>query len=126
MDAQTQASLTADASERTLQDDLRLLAADAKALAEAEVAYQKARAGFAGSELPRIAMLGIVAAVLAFFALMALTVGAVLSLTPVLGPWGATAAVVGGLLFIAALCAGVAVLRWKFVAGLLSDKGDRP
>lgn len=114
----------ADASERSLTDDLRQLAADARVLASAEVAYQKSRAAFAGQEVKRIAVLGVLAAVLVFFALMALTLGLVLALTPILTAWGATATVVGGLLIVAALCALMASGRWKRMTALLSDETD--
>ena len=44
------------------------------------------------------------ALVLAFFALVALTVGLVIALTPMIGALGATLAVFGGLLVIALVC----------------------
>ncbi len=112
------------ARERSLRDDLESLAAEARVLAEAELAYQKSRAALAGRETPRIAALGLLAAVLAFFALMALVLGAVLALTPALGAWGATGAVTGGLLLAALLCAGIAALRWKRMTRTLGKGGD--
>ena len=111
-----------EARERSLEEDLRQLAEDARALAEAELAYQKSRAAFAGQEAKRIAILGAMAAVLVFFALMALTFGLVFALTPLLTAWGATAAVVGGLLLVAVLCGLIAVSRWKYMAAKLSNK----
>ena len=108
--------------ERSLEDDLRQLAEDARALAEAELAYQKSRAAFVGQEAKRMAILGAMAAVLVFFALMALTFGLVFALTPLLTAWGATAAVVGGLLLVAALCGLIAVSRWKYMAAKLSNQ----
>lgn len=117
-------SRTADASERSLTEDLRQLADDARALARAEIAYQKSRAVFAGQEVKWIAILGLLAAVLVFFALMALTLGLVLALTPILTAWGATAAVFVGLLAVAGLCALLAASRWKNMAATLSDEAD--
>lgn len=114
----------ADASERSLSGDLRQLAADARELAKAELTYQKSRAAFAGQETKRIAVLGVLAAVLIFFALMALTLGLVLALTPILTAWGATAAVAGGLLVVAMICALTASGRWKRMMSLLSDGGE--
>src|SRR5690606_10872014 len=73
-----------DPADRSLADDLRRLSEDARALARAELAYQKSRAAFAGQEAKRIALLGLLAGVLTFFALMALTLGLVLALTPLL------------------------------------------
>lgn len=112
----------ANTNERSLSDDLRQLAADARVLAKAEVAYQKSRAAFAGQEARRIAVLGVLAAVLVFFALMALTLGLVLALTPILTAWGATAAVVAALLVVAGICALMASGRWKRMMALLSDE----
>lgn len=114
---------THEASERSLADDLRQLADDARALAQAEMAYQKSRAAFAGQETRGIAVLGLLAAVLAFFALMALVVGLIVALAPLLTAWGATAVCFGGLLLLAGLCAGMARSRWKRMVALLSDQG---
>ena len=118
------AGAAGEARDRSLQDDLRQLADDARALAEAELAYQKSRAAYAGQEARRIAVLGLLVAVLAFFALMALTLGLVLALTPMLTAWGATAAVCGGLLVIAMLCALLAAMRWKRLTATLSDEAQ--
>ena len=112
------------ARERSLHDDLTALASEARALAEAELAYHKARAAYAGQEAPRIALLGLFAAVVAFFALMALVLGTVLALSPVIGAWGATAAVTGGLLVGALLLAWLAVLRLRGLSRTLGDGGE--
>ena len=109
------------ARERSLQEDLRLLADDARVLAQAELAYQKSRAAFAGQEAGRIALLGVLAAVLVFFALMALTLGVVLALTPVLGAWGATAAATGGLLLVAAILGMIVASRVRHMKATLTD-----
>lgn len=102
-----------------LTDEIRQLATEARALAEAEAAYQKSRAAFAGSTIPRVIALAVLAAVLGFFALMALTLGAVLALTPMLGAWGAAGAVAGSLLLIALICLALAAARWKWMASIL-------
>ena len=113
-----------EAAERSLEEDLRQLADDARALAQAELAYQKSRAAFAGREAGRMAILGVAAAVFLFFALMALTLGLVIALTPALTAWGATAAVSGGLLLIALVCALIAAARWKYMTAALSDRSS--
>jgi uncharacterized membrane protein YqjE len=115
---------TADASDRSLEEDLRQLASEARAFAAAEVAYQKSRAAFAGQQARSIALLGLLAAVLVFFALMALTVGLVIALTPLITAWGATAAVFGGLLIAAAICALLAFRTWKRMMAALSNETD--
>ena len=109
----------AEARDRSLADDLRALVDDGKALAQAELAYQKSRAAFAGSGAKAIVLLGALAAALVFFALMALTVGLVVALTPLLTAWGATGASFAGLLLAAFLCAQLAAWRWRRLARTL-------
>jgi hypothetical protein len=115
---------SADASQRSLEEDLRRLAEDARVLAIAEVAYQKSRAAYAGQQAKSITLLGLLAGVLVFFALMALTVGLVIALTPLITAWGATAVVFGGLLIAAGICAMMALGTWKRMMTALSDEVD--
>jgi Flp pilus assembly protein TadB len=109
-----------------LVDDLRQLAEDGRTLLEAELAYQKSRAALAGKAAGSIAGWGALALALVFFALLAMVTGLILALTPQLGPWGAMAAVVLGLLVAAALAGGVAARRWQRTAAQLADKGETP
>lgn len=117
MDAQTAPPALATGAEEDadtggltgLVADVRQLAADAKTLAEAELAYQASRAKVAGSAARNMALFGVAAFVLAFFALGALTVGLLLALTPLVTAWGATAIVVG-LLALGALACVMAVM----------------
>lgn len=115
-----------DAAERSLTEDLRQLAVDAARLAQAEADYQKSRAAFAGGTIKGIVLLIVLAAVLVFFALMALTLGLVLALTPVIGAWLATAAVVGGLLLIAIASLLIALSRWRWMVGVLDFQKKEP
>lgn len=110
----------------TLEEDLRQLAGDGRAWVEAELAWHKARALFAGKQLGTIALLGLLAIALAFFALMALVFGTVLALVPVLTAWGATAAVTLGLLLAAALIGLLAALRARRMVRLIADKQAEP
>lgn len=109
-------------SERSLVDDLRLLADDARAFARAEYAYQKSRGFHAGQELKRAVIFTALAVACIIVALMALTMGAVFALTPVLTAWGATAAVVLSLLVLAAVFAVIASTRLRRTAAVL--EGD--
>ena len=109
----------------TLGDDLRQLIDDGRALAAAELAWQKSRAAYVGKQAGGIAMLGLLAASLAFCALMALIFGLVLALTPLLTAWGAMGAVVGGLLLAALICGSVVALRVRRVTRLIADRRDR-
>lgn len=106
----------------TLTEDLRLLAQDARALAEAEIAFQKSRVAYASAEGRKIALFGVVALLLAFFGAMALVVGTVIALGPVLTPWGAMAAVTLVLLVGAALCGLSAKARLSRTIQAVSDK----
>ena len=110
----------------TLEDDLRQLIDDGRALVEAELAWQKARAVFAGKQAGGIALFGLLALALAFFALMALVFGLVLALVPLLTAWGAMAAVTGGLLLAAALVGLLAALRARRMVRLIADRKAKP
>jgi hypothetical protein len=105
--------------------DIRQLASDAKTLAEAELAYQTSRAKVAGEAARNVAIYGVVAFVLAFFALGALTVGLLLALTPLVTAWGATAIVVGVLLIGAVACVMAALGRIKRLRGVLAGTAEK-
>lgn len=122
---QTDALADIDPAARSLTGDLRQLAERGRTLAVAEAAYQKARATYAGREIKTISLLGVFAFLFVFFALMALTVGLVIALTPVLTAWGATAAVAGGLIVLALLCALTAASRWRaMIAAVVEPARD--
>jgi hypothetical protein len=112
-----------EARQRHLEDDLRALIGDGLAYAKAEAELQKARARHATGSIKGIALFGVIALVLVFFSLVALTVGLVIALTPLLTAFGATAAVFGGLLVIAAICAWLAASRWARLVAALSNPG---
>lgn len=77
--------------------------ADAKALAGAEVELYKAKFGDKLTAWKSAAIFFTIAGVLALAALIALLVGLILTLTPLVGPGGATAIVIGATLLIAAV-----------------------
>ena len=120
-DPQITATEPHDAS---LGDDLRQLVEDARAFAEAELAWQKARAAYAGRAAAGIALFGALAAAFALFVLVAVTVGLLLALTPTLGAWGALVAVGGGLLLAALLCGAAAALRLRRTVRLIADRPE--
>ena len=111
---------TAEA-DRSLADDLRQLAEDGKSFAAAEAAYQKARVAYAAGQVRGLAIRGALAAALAFFALMALTFGLVLGLSPLLTVWGATAVVFGAMLLLALLFAASASAKWRGMVRMLGQ-----
>lgn len=110
-----------DPSDRSLIADLRLLAGDARTLAEAELAYQKSRAGAFAGGLGKIAGLGALAVLLVALALVALVVGLVIALTPILTAWGATAVVTIALLALALIMALWARSSWASLIALLEQ-----
>ena len=57
-------------------------------------------------------------------ALIGLTVGLIIALTPIVTAWGATALVAGGLLLAGALTASAAMKRWRRLSGALTPKGE--
>jgi hypothetical protein len=107
-----------------LLDELRQLGEDARTYAEAELAFQKSRAAILAAGARDMALLGLAGFVLVVFALVGLTVGALLALMPVLGAWGATGAVVGTLLLVALICVGLAQRRLRGIKALLAAAKD--
>lgn len=74
--------------------------ASGRAYAEAEIDRQKLRAGVVVSGARDTAILAGIALVLALATVTALLVGLIVALTPLLGAWGATGAVIGGALLV--------------------------
>jgi len=114
------------ASPGSLGDDLRLLVAGARDYAAAEAAFHRARASVAGQGLKRIVPLALLALAFAFLALMAVPVGLVLGLAPLVGPWIAMGLAVLALLVLALLFALLALGKWRDLKRALSagEAGD--
>jgi uncharacterized membrane protein YqjE len=100
---------TPEGEKPSLLSDVEALVADGKTYAEAELAFQKTRLLYASDKVKSAAIFTGIAAVFVVMAIVALVLGAVLALTPLIGPLGATAAVFLALL----VCAGVLVLMAK-------------
>lgn len=79
--------------EPSLSDDISGLIDDGKTYVEAELAFQKSRLSFALGKGRKAAFLGLLALGFLHLALIALVVGAVIALSPLLTPIGATLAV---------------------------------
>lgn len=92
-----------DARDVSLTEEIAALVEDGKNYAEAELAFQKTRAGFVANRGKSAALYGLFALGFIHLALIALVVGVLLGLIPVLGAWGATAVVVGVLLLVAVI-----------------------
>lgn len=106
-----------------LKDDVAALVEDARTYAAAEIAFQKTRAGLAGKSAARVALSLLLALVLLNLALIALAVGAVIALAPLVTIWGAIAIVVGVLLAGVALLLLRAAAEGRTIAALFGD-GD--
>lgn len=100
----------------------RTLLEDGQTLLAAEIEFQKARAGFVLGRAKGILVLGALALALLFFALMALVVGLLLALAPLIGPWGALAAVVLGILALSGLSVLGVVRRIGAITRALKGK----
>jgi hypothetical protein len=99
----------------TLDVELSELYASGKSAMDTELAFQKARAALALKLVGRIAGYGALVCALLFFVLMALVVGLLLALGPVLGAWGALGVVMVGLV----VATGAAALAAKATLGRL-------
>jgi hypothetical protein len=108
----------------SLRDDVAALVEDARTYAEAELAFQKTRAALVAKHSGKAIAALVLALVLLHIALIALAVGAVIALAPLVTIWGAILIVVGAML------AGVAVLVWaalrdgKLLAALFASGDD--
>ena len=106
----------------SLLADIDALFEDGKTYVEAEIAYQKSRAGFTANRLKWALIYGAAAFGLIHLALIGLTVGAVIALAPLVGPWIATGVVVmlllvAAMFFVLRLRARLAEVRSAFDHG---------
>lgn len=85
--------------EPSLVDDVVNLFEDGKTYLEAEAAFQKSRGGYIANRLKYAVGYAAAAFGVLHLALIALTVGVVLALIPIIGPWLATL-LVGGVLML--------------------------
>lgn len=125
-DVETTERTAVGPEDRSLIEDLRLLTLEARSLAEAEVAYQKSRAGVFGSGIGKIAALVAIALLLLGLALVALVVGLLLALTPLLSAWGATALVTLGLSAVAAGVCFWVRSSWRGLLARITDNETAP
>lgn len=110
------------AGDDSLLGGARALFEDGQTLLAAEIEFQKARAGFVLGRAKGILVLAALALVLLFFALMALVMGLLLALAPLIGPWGALAVVVLGLLALTGLSVLGVVRRIGAISRALKGK----
>jgi len=111
-------------AQRSLVDDIEDLVHDARTYFDAELTYQKTRASFVGTCIKRVIGMGLAALLVATFALIALTVGLIIALTPYLTAWGATAVVAGALLLGVALLARAVAGAWRELMAAIHEDGE--
>jgi hypothetical protein len=106
---------------------LRGLYADGREMIDAEIGFQKARVSAAGRQVRTMALLAVVGIILISCALIALVVGTMIALIPLLGAWGAMGTTVAGSLVLAGLCFWLAAGRVSKVSALFaSDPEPEP
>ncbi len=99
-------------SDGSLSEDIVALIDDGKTYVEAEVTFQKTRLAFAADRGKSGMLFGICAFAVLHLALVALVVGAIFALTPLITALGATALVAGALLVAGAVLAVKAKSRF--------------
>ena len=113
----------AEAVGPSLADDVLALLEDGKTYAEAEMAYQKSRAGFAANRIKGAIAFGLGAFGVFHLALIAMTVGLVIALVPLVGPWIATAIVTVALVALGILLLNLLKGRIEEIRDAFSDDG---
>ncbi len=105
----------------SLTEDILALLDDGRTMVDAEIQFQKTRAAFALDRGRSGALYGVAALGLIHLALVALVVGLVIALTPLIGPWGATAIVVAVLGIAGVFLALAAKRRFRRLATAYSE-----
>lgn len=118
-ETETAEAEAAGPEDRSLFDDLRLLAGDARTLADAEFAYQKSRAQAFGGGIGKIVALAALALLFVSLALIGLVVGLIIALTPLITALGATGVVFGVLIVLAGGAALWAKSLWTRLTELV-------
>lgn len=114
----------AEADKPGLVEQLHGLYTDGRELIDAEISFQKARAAAAGRQVRAMAALVFVGLVLISCALIALVVGTMIALIPLIGEWGAMGATVLGSLVLAALAFWLAVRRISRIGALFASDDE--
>lgn len=108
----------------SLLSDVTALYEDGKTYVTSELAFQKTRAQYAGKQGGKVAAFGGAALLIANLALIALTVGAILSLETLVGPLAATLIVTAVLLIAAGVLAYMAKNKVAEISRVMS--GGKP
>lgn len=114
-----------EVAERSLFEDVEAAVEDGKTYLEAELAYQRTRVAFAADRAKDAALFAALGGALGLLALVALTIGLVIALVPLLTAWGAAAAVTGLWLLLAGIFLRMAATRWRKLIGAFLAKTER-
>ncbi|QFT77815.1 phage holin family protein [Erythrobacter sp. THAF29] len=107
-----------------LVDEIVALIDDGRTYAEAEIAFQKTRGKLAGRGVGKAIAFAAVALITLHIAVLALAVGLVIALEPLVTIWGAIAIVVGMLLLVTAILVMKAKASGEMVGSLFSSGED--
>ncbi len=107
--------------ETSLSDDLHDLFEDGRVYVEAELAFQKSRLALAGDHGKKGIFYAICAFAVLHLALVALVIGAIFALAPLITALGATALVVGLLLLAGGILAMKAKARFESLSDTYSE-----
>lgn len=107
-----------------LVDEIAALIDDGRTYAEAEIAFQKTRGKLAGRGIGKALALAAVALITLHIAVLALAVGLVIALEPLITIWGAIAVVVGMLLLVTVVLVLKARASGEMVSSLFSSRKD--
>ena len=107
----------------SLVDEIGVLFEDGRNYAEAEIAFQKSRLAFVADRAKGAIAFGIGAVILLHITLIALAVGVVIALIPLVGAWGATAIVAGILLAGSIYLALMLKARLEAIAAAFAEEG---
>lgn len=113
------------AEERPFTDDIASLIDSGRNYVEAEIAFQKTRASLAASSGAKAAGALLIALMVFNIALIALAVGLIMALQPLITIWGAIGVVVGTLLVVTLLLVRSASTRGKAISAMFGDGGGK-
>ena len=114
--------------DESLVEEAAALIDNTRTYAQAELGFQKTRARLAGKSVGLALVLAIIALILLHIAFLALAVGLVMALAPLMTIWGAIGIVFGGLLFLVALLVWLTIKRGKTLAAMFAadEKSSEP
>jgi small-conductance mechanosensitive channel len=110
----------APSREESLVEEIGALIDDAQLYATAELAFQRTRAKLAGKNVGAALLFIVVAVILLHIALIAMAVGMVLALEPLMTIWGAIAIVVGLMLVGVVVLVSLAASRGRLVSEMFA------